>query len=183
MVAITLITCILAYLGFDVVVPHLQDQGLTVTQAGSVQSVMLLSLTAAKILAGYLCDAIGARKVALLCLGLLTAGLLLLAMATGFAAALIAVVIYAASLPILTVIIPLLTASLFGYRAQTQYIGVFLAMSGAAGIVGSPVSNMVYDKAGSYSPVFLTAAALAAVMIVVYLFMYRSADKLRKKTI
>ncbi len=176
----TFISCVLPYLAFNVVVPHLQDCGLTAAQASSMQSILLLCLTGTKILAGFLCDAIGARKVAILCIAFDVVGMILLATANGMTSAIIAIIIYSMALPILTVVIPLLAASLFGYQAQAQYTGIFLSMVSAASIVASPISNAIYDKIGSYSPVFFAAAGISVLLICVYLMMFRMADKQRK---
>lgn len=176
----TFISCVLPYLAFNVIVPHLQDCGLTATQASSMQSILLLCLTGSKILAGFLCDAIGARKVALLCMAFDVTGLVLLATVGGLTAAIIAIIIYSLALPILTVVIPLLAASLFGYQAQAQYTGIFLSMVSAASIVASPISNAVYDRIGTYNPVFFAAAGITVLLMGVYLLMYRLADKQRK---
>lgn len=177
MIAGTFISCVLPYLAFNVIVPHLQDCGLTASQASSMQSILLLCLTGSKILAGFLCDAIGAKKVAILCMAFDVAGMILLTMVTGMTSAIIAIVIYSLALPILTVVIPLLGVSLFGYRAQAKYTGIFLSMVSAASIVASPISNAIYDKIGTYSPVFFTAAGITVLLIGMYLLMYRLADK------
>lgn len=177
----TLICCILPYLAFYVLVPHLISNGLSTTEASTMQSVMLLCLAGTKILAGYLCDAIGARKVVLLCMIFDIAGLILLTMATNFVSALIAVIVFTMALPCLTVVVPLLAVSLFGYRAQAQYNGVFLSMVSAASIISPPISNAVYDRIHTYNPVFLVAAGLTVLLFGAYLLMYRFADKDRKK--
>lgn len=177
----TLLSCVFSYLAFFVVVPHLQDKGLSATEASSMQSILLLGLTGAKILAGYLCDAIGARKVSLMCMGFVAAALVLLATATGVVSATVAMIVYALGLPIVTIIIPLLASSLFGYQAQTQYNGIFISMVSAASILASPISNAIYDRIGSYDPVFFAGAALTAPLMGMYLLMYRLADKDRKK--
>lgn len=177
MIAGTFISCVLPYLAFNVIVPHLQDCGLTASQASSMQSILLLCLTGSKILAGFLCDAIGAKKVAILCMAFDVAGMILLTMVTGMTSAIIAIVIYSLALPILTVVIPLLGVSLFGYQAQAKYTGIFLSMVSAASIVASPISNAIYDKIGTYSPVFFTAAGITVLLIGMYLLMYRLADK------
>jgi len=181
MIVGTLLSCVFVYVAFTVVVPHLQDKGLSATQSSSMQSVLLLSLTGAKILAGYLCDAIGARKVSVICIGLNAAALVLFTVTTGFASALAAIIVYALALPIVSITIPLLANSLFGYQAQAEYTGIFIAMVSAASIVASPISNAIYDKIGTYSPVFLAAAALSVPLMAMYLLMYRLADKDRTK--
>ncbi len=177
----TFLSCMLVYLAFIVVVPHLQDRGLSAMQASTMQSVLMLGLAGFKILAGFLCDRIGARKVALLCMTFNAVALILLALTTGFVMSLIAMVILAMGLPIVTIIIPLLASSLFGYQAQTEYNGIFIAMVSAASMVAGPISNAFYDRLGTYSPVFIVAAGLTVVLMGMYLLMYRLADKDRKK--
>ena len=180
MIVGTFISCVLPYLAFNVVVPHLRDRGLTAAQASSIQSIMLLCLAGSKILAGFLCDVIGARKVALLCMAFDVASMILLATVSGMTAAVIAIIIYAMALPILTVVIPLLGVSLFGYQAQSQFTGIFLSMVSAASIIASPISNAIYDKIGTYCPVFYAAAGISVLLMGMYLLMYRLADKKRK---
>lgn len=181
MFAGTLISCILPNLALPVIVPHLQDRGLSVAEASGMQSVMMLCLAGAKILTGYLCDAIGARKVALLCMALDVVALLLLAFTTGVSTALIAVILFALALPITTVVVPLLATSLFGYSAQMEYTGLFISMVSASAIISTPIPNVIFDKVGSYSPVFLVAAALTVPLMGFYLLMYYLADRDRKK--
>lgn len=177
----TLLCCILPYLAFYVVPPHLQNKGLNPTDASTMQSVMLLCLAGTKVLAGYLCDAIGARKVVLICMAANIAGMILLTTVTGVASALIAIIVYTMALPCLTVVIPLLATSLFGYQSQAQYNGIFISMVSAASIVAGPISNGVYDQIKTYDPVFYVAAGVGVALIFVYLLMFRLADKDRKK--
>ncbi len=177
----TLLCCILPYLAFYVIPPHMQDKGLSATDASTMQSVLLLCLAGTKMLCGYLCDAIGARKVVLICMAANIAAMILLTMVNSFASALIAIIVYAMAIPSLTVVIPLLASSLFGYRSQAQYNGIFISMVSAASIVAGPISNGVYDRIKTYDPVFYVAAGLGVALIFVYLLMYRVADKDRKK--
>ena len=177
----TLICCILPYLAFHVLVPHLIDNGLSTTDASTMQSVMLLCLAGAKIIAGYMCDRVGVRKVVIFCMVANIGGLILLTMATDFVSALIAVIVFVMALPCLTVVIPLLALSLFGYRSQAQYNGIFVSMVSAASIISMPISNSVYDQIGTYNPVFYVAAGLEVVLIAVYFLMFRMANKDRAK--
>lgn len=176
----TLLISVLSNLALPVVVPHLQDRGLTFDQAGKLQSVLMLCLAGAKILVGYLCDTIGAKKTTLLCIALDAIALVLLATATSFALAAVAVVVFAMALPVITVTVPLLAASLFGFQAQGSYTGIFISMVSASAVLANPIANAIYDRIGSYSPVFLVAAVLMVVMLGMYLLMYHLADKDRK---
>lgn len=176
----TFLSCLCVYLALSFVVPHLQDRGLTPGQATALHSVMMLLLSGTKFIAGTLSDSIGAKKVTMICLVSCVAGLALLASVNGFVWAAVAVVIYSLALPIVTVTIPLLAVTLFGYQAQPQYTGIFMSMVSAASILAGPVSNAVYDRVGSYSPVFYCAAGLTVINILVYAVLYRCADRDRK---
>lgn len=177
----TLICCFIPYLAFSVIIPHLQDKGLSATEASSLQSLLLLFLTGAKILAGFLCDSIGARKVALLCMSCCVASMVLLSVTTGIAMSAAILVLYAMSLPLVTIIIPLLAVSLFGYQAQAQYTGIFLSMVSAASMAAAPVTNAIYDAVGTYDHTFRIGAGLMVLLMLFYLLMFRLADKDRKK--
>lgn len=176
----TLLISVLSNLALPVIVPHLQDRGLTFGQASYLQSVLMLCLAGAKILTGYLCDTIGAKKTSLLCIALDAAALVLLATATSFAFATVAVVVFAMALPVITVTVPLLAASLFGYQAQDSYTGIFISMVSASAIIANPIANIVYDRVGTYQYLFLLAAGLLVLMLGIYLLMYRLADKDRQ---
>lgn len=176
----TLLSCALPYLAYYVIVPHFQDQGLSAAQASSLQSVLLLCLTVAKILAGYLCDKIGARKTVLLCMLCDVVALVLLVIVKSYAMAVVTMVIFAMALPVMSVIIPMLAASLFGYQAQTEYNGIFISMLSAAGMISNPITNAIYDRVGTYSYTFLAAAGLTVLLMGGYLLMFRLADKDRK---
>ena len=174
------ISTLCLYIAFSYVLPHMQDRGLSLQQASMTQSIMLLLLSASKFGAGTLCDWIGPKKVVLISSACTVVGLCLLATTDGMTSAVISVVIYSMGLPLTTVLIPLLATSLFGYRAQPQYTGIFMSMVSAASIVSGPVSNAVYDRMASYSPAFIGAAALAVGNILLYLILYRMAAKDRK---
>ena len=84
------------------------------------------------------------------------------------------------AIPVTTVTVPLLASSLFGYQAQGSYTGIFISMVSASAIIANPVANVVYDRTGTYSKLYLIAAAAMAAMFVMYLLMYRLADRDRK---
>ena len=178
----TLLSCALPYLAYYVVVPHFQvEKGFSAEQASSLQSILLLSLTAAKILAGYLCDKIGARKTVLLCMFCDVIALVLLVVVNSYAMAVVTMLIFAMALPVMSVVIPMLASSLFGYQAQTEYNGIFISMLSAAAMISNPVTNAIYDRIGTYSPTFLVAAGLTVALMGAYLLMYRLADRDRAK--
>ena len=168
------------YLAYDIIVPHLQDQGLSQADAVSQQSMMLIYLTASKFLAGMLCDWIDAGSVTIgfTLFGAVSLWLLSQVHSTGSAS--VAVLFYAIGLPLPTVLIPLLTYKLFGYRAQSSYHGIFMSLPQLGLLTAAPIANAVYDYAGSYSPVLLISAGMSAVSIAFFVVTVLIAHRNRK---
>jgi sugar phosphate permease len=164
-----------------VLVPHLQASGLTVQQATAMQSTLMLVLAGVKFLLGILSDAVGSKKVFMFCLMANVGVLVLFTLVTGPGMALLAVLAYTITLPLTSVMIPLLSSALFGYQSQAKCLGVFLAMGSASGMLAPIAANAVFDSIGSYNPVFLVCAAVTAVLVVVYFVMYRLADRDKKR--
>lgn len=166
------------------IVPYFQDCGMSVTRTGKLYSIMMLALSVFKLLLGVLCDAIGAKRVLVISHCACACGLsmiLLLPQTDG--AMIAAMIVFDLAIPLTTMLFPLLSAELFGNRAQGMYIGTVVAMSTAGNIISGPIANFVYDLAGSYVPVFWGAAGLSLVMLPVYGILFvvtkRAAVKLK----
>lgn len=168
------------YLAYDIIVPHLQDQGLSPSEAVSQQSMMLIYLTASKFLAGLLSDWLGAKSVTVGCTVFGAISLWLLAMVNSPASATPAILFYAIGLPLPTVLIPLLTYRLFGYRAQSSYHGIFMSIPQLGLLTAAPIANTVYDATGSYSPVLLVSTGFSVAAVVLYIVVYVLAARRRK---
>lgn len=168
------------YLAYDIIVPHLQDQGLSQSEAVSQQSMMLIYLTASKFLAGLLSDWLGAKSVTVGCTVFGAISLWLLAMVNSPASATPAILFYAIGLPLPTVLIPLLTYRLFGYRAQSTYHGIFMSIPQLGLLTAAPIANTVYDATGSYSPVLLVSTGFSVAAVVLYTLVYVLAARRRK---
>ncbi len=176
-VVLLIISFVGVYLPYSTVVAHLTDRGLPQEQAVQVQSTMLLALTAAKILLGVLMDVIGVRGTLLICFGCGAMAMWMLTTVTGITGAMVAIMIYAFALPITTITIPLLTIDLFGYHSYVLAMGVFSALVSVGSMLAAPISNAVYDVAGSYNPAFYAGSVVMAGLIVAYLILYRMADR------
>ena len=153
---------------------------MTAEEAARVQSTMLLLLSAAKLIAGFLVDRIGAKWVSVLCITCGIVGLRLMAGVHDMTGGLIAVAIYTFSIPNTSITVPLLTMQLFGYKAHATAEGIFMAMISFAGMVAAPLINAVYDKLGSYSPVYSLSSILQIFLIGLFVVLFRMAEK--KKT-
>ncbi|MBR2635279.1 MAG: MFS transporter [Clostridia bacterium] len=166
------------YMVFTVVVPHFREGcQFSASSAGFIQSFMLLFLTATKLGAGFLSDLLGSRRVAVLCQILSSLSLLMLILISSFPLAVVAITLYTAALPMVTIMPPLIALSLFGYRAQPQYTGVFLALISVSSFAGSYVSNLIFDLLGSYRPSFAVALLFSVLAILLYLFTFFLAKK------
>ena len=178
----TALSCFLVYMPFSTAVAHLQDCGLTVQQATSMQSVMLLALAADKLLMGILSDKIGAKWVTILCFVCGIISLVCMAMANGVVISAIAMFLLAAALPITGLTVPLLATELLGYKGQTTSIGISVAMVQVGSMLHGPVIQSTFDAFGSYRPAYWAAAIGLVFVILMYLLTYWLADRDKKKT-
>lgn len=175
------LSAVCLYLAFNMIVPHLQDQGMSATDAATLNSLLLIFLAVYKFLFGSLCDVIGPKWVCVICMVTGSIGLWLLSGVSSFTGGLIAILVYTMGLPVVTVTIPLLTYPLFGYRSHSASLGIFMAMPMLGSLIATPVSNAVYDRVGSYSPVFQFAAVLSLVVMGLYALLYLLCAKSRAK--
>lgn len=160
------------------IVPFFQDCGMSVTRASRLYGAMMLALGVFKLLIGILCDAVGAKRVLLLCHVACTVGLaMVMLLPQTDLAMIIALIVYVIAIPITTMMFPLVSAELFGRKAQTQYIGTVMAMTSAGSIISSTLANAVYDFMGSYRPVFWGSAVLSLVMIPAYCLLYQTVKR------
>lgn len=177
MILFTFVSCFFSGGILAIIIPHLQDVGLTATQAASMQSTMMLALAAVKFGCGIFSDKIGAKWVTMGCLACTCISAALFPFAGSSSVALITVLIFSASLPLTSVMVPLLCSALFGYQAQASCLSIVMAIISLAGIVSGPTANMIFDTTGSYNLFFGICAVGSAALMVLYPVMYRLADK------
>jgi len=171
------------YASFYIVVPHLQDKGLSADTAASMQSTMLLALAGSKFLFGALSDRISIRKIIIFSLLCTAAGAFLITLVTGTAPALIAMILLAIGLPITAVLVPLFATHVCGTLSSDMTVGLFLSMISLSAMVMQPLMSICYDTFGSYDPALRIAAVLALGVIALYLVVFRMSDEERKKTV
>lgn len=181
MLAVVFLSCCCCYSAFSAVVPHLQDCGMTAAKAASMQSIMLLALAATKFLCGILSDALGAKAVNVLCMVCNVAALILLAFSYNEWIALAAVLFFSVGLVMTTITAPLLSSALFGYHCQSGTVGIVMALIPAASVVTLPLVNTVYDRIGTYSPIFLVFAGVGLVTLAVMFVLFGVSDRDRKR--
>lgn len=165
------------YTAYITIPSHLQECGLDKSLSSALWSGMLLALTVTKFLAGMLCDKFGARRVHIVTLIIGVVGLLLLLLAEYPAVAIVAMVLYAAALPLASVIPPLVAFSMFGYRGMSGYTGILLALITIGSFLAELISGVIHDTFGNYRYVYIIGAACCALAAVLFLILYPIADK------
>lgn len=166
---------------------HLKDSGLDAGYVATVASIFSLTLTFTKILVGAMYDRFGLKTVMLVCqlAGAVAfiAMLFIGASAGGMVLAIIFALLYALSLPLETLVIPLIVNDLFGNASFDKIMGLFLAMNYTGYALGAPIINLCYDILGSYKPAFLIYSAMMVVTFLVFRLVIRSAYKEKEEII
>ena len=102
---------------------------------------------------------------------------LLKASTTGKVFAIVFVVLYALSLPLETLVVPLIVSDLFGTVSYEKFLGLFIAINYAGYALGSPTVNLCYDIFGSYKPILLTFSLLMIPICIGFQFVISATKK------
>lgn len=162
---------------------HMTHAGLNRTAIAAALSIHSLALALCKFLTGVIDDRKGLRTTVLLCDGAALVTLMLLIFindsASGQAMAVMDSVISAMALPLETIMLPLITADLFGQKSYAQMLGIVVDINTAGYSVGPPLTNFIFDAIGTYVPVFW--AYILVMALVTALFMYALGATKREK--
>ncbi len=175
--------CLQGVTGIDAA--HMTDSGLDSHYIATAASVGSLALAACKFLIGTCHDRKGLRFTMLVCdfAAIITVIMLMLVdnsllgrgMAMGYS------VICALALPLETVMLPLITADLFGEKAYGKLLGVFGSINTAGYACGPVLTNLVFDKIGSYIPILLVYVGIMVAVTVTFLVSQKQADKVKNE--
>lgn len=162
---------------------HLKDVGMAPAFATAVVSVFSLCLSATKFMTGVLYDRLGLRFAMLTCNIASAIAMVLLALVSGEdqAMAMVFAVVYAIGTPLQTILLPLLTADMFGDRDGARIMGITVSVSTAGYALGTPLVNLFYDIQGTYKTVLLLMAVIMVVVTIVSILSYNASQKLRYK--
>ena len=162
---------------------HLEDVGITPSLIAIIVSVYSITLTLSKIFSGWLYDRKGLYVVMTVCqIAAITAFIALSFASTSPFGLLLSVafaVLYSISLPLITLLIPLLVNDFFGAISYDKILGIYAAINYAGYALGAPLVNGCFDLCGSYTPIFLLFAALMLVTIIVFRFARRANELLK----
>lgn len=142
-------------------VPLLEDNGLDLTSAGSLISVLAIASVAATLLLGTLLDRWGALPTSLLMMALFAAALLVYLTTTGYGFQLLGMLLLVTPSVLSPIATPVIVRSVFGARAFTALIGIGLAAMPLGVAIGSPLWGLAHDLHGNYDVALMIGAGLA----------------------
>lgn len=153
---------------------HFQDVGYAPATASLFLSILSLGMTFGKLFFGWLNDRIGTKRNFLVMTSLALCGILLLLISRSPALTVVGVLLFGIGVASPFVLTPQLTITLFGNRDFANiygFINVFQFMGPA---LAPPVTGLIYDFCGTYTPAFLVCAVLlAAALAVGAVLLYR----------
>lgn len=154
---------------------NLKDMGMG-SFVASVASVYSLCLIGTKFLAGFSFDKLGLRLTLLLCHTMGAAAILMMALmgrfpfsSTQFYAT-AAHVLLSVAMPLETIMLPLISAELFGKKDYARIMGLVVSVNTAGYAVGPWLTNLGYDLTGSYRVILLILAGVMAAITLGFQF-------------
>jgi len=168
-------------------IAHLEDIGMRPEFTATLASIFALALTASKLLVGWMYDRFGLKTVMIVCpvAGLIAFILLATLSATpaGMGMAVVFALLYALSLPLETMVIPLLVNDLFGTVSYDKLLGIFTAINYVGYALGAPLINLSYDVLGSYKYALLTSGVLMLLCGIAFRFVFKELDQTKKQAL
>lgn len=157
------------------------ERGVELAVAGSLISVLSLSLVATNIVLGTLNDRKGTLVATTLALACQVLAMLGYVVSSGFVPLALSTVIFAFGAALPGVLIPLLVMLLFGPREFAAILGPAMAMMPAGMAIGTPLWGVAVDVTGSYTSALVVAALMTVVTGLLLTWAIVSAPKLRER--
>lgn len=146
------------------IIPHLEAEGMSSTNAAWVLSVLAVFGMVGKVLLGWLSDIIAARKVFVGSLFLQAFGLVVLINGgTSIYVWLVFVPIFGIAFGGMGSLMTLLPLETFGIRAFASIFGLLSLLILPTALIGPPLTGYSFDETGSYTIAFYVIAALLVI--------------------
>ncbi len=165
---------------YNNVTPHLIDSGFApLWVTGVAMVVLLISNAAAKPVMGILNDRFGVLSTIMITCILSTLAPLMMSFAghSGSVFAVTTVSLLGLGTPVTTVVIPLVISRIFPAKAYNTIIGLTMAAGYIGTTLGTPISNYIYDTAGSYRLSYWLSAATAALTLLLFVLALMKKDR------
>lgn len=162
-------------------VAHVQDQGMTAEFAVTAFAVMQLLVAISKIALGMISDRWGTHTSLFLSVACNAVGVGILAFAKTPAAVLICLPMLGLGTCMEAFMQPLMATELFGKETRTAITGVLLAIVGVSGMFTTTVTNSIFDRIGTYTPIFLADAGISILTALLFVFTFVQGLRYRKQ--
>jgi MFS family permease len=160
---------------------HMNDVGIPDDYSTLIVSVHSLTIAGCKFLTGWIHDKKGLRFTVIICDIAAVVMVLLLALsaptAFGMTCAMGYGIVSSVALPLETVMLPLIAATLFGEKDFVKILGVLVSANSAGYALGAPLCNLVFDITGSYHFCFYIMGALIIFVTVLFQLVLRAAKR------
>ena len=119
----------------------------------------------------------------LICQGFALVSFIALALAGSSAFGMGCAAVWAATsslaLPLETVMLPLITADLFGEKDFPKLVGIIVSLNVSGYAVGTPLVNLLFDLTGTYMSMLYIIVPTVIALMVAFVLIIRAAHKLR----
>lgn len=164
---------------------HMKDVGLDAGYVATVLSAHSLALAGFKFLTGLIYDKFGLRITMTICD--ITAVVVMIVLAimtnshTGMVLAMVYGIFSSLALPLETIMLPIFAGDLFGEKSFNKIMGLFVSVNTAGYAIGAPMTNWVFDRFGTYKPMFVVCAIAMAIVTIVFQFIISASHKDRQE--
>lgn len=159
---------------------HMEDRGISTAIITNVSSISALVLLVSKMSTGMCFDRFGLRVTMTICNIFAVIAITLLAFVQGPATAYAASVFKSLSLPLETIMIPLIAAELFGRKSYAHMMGLLVSFNTLGYAVGGPVINLAYDLTGTYVPAMLVLGGTMVAVSIAMQYCISAAHSIRR---
>ncbi len=160
---------------------YMKDVGLDTEYVATVWSVHSLALAGFKFLTGLIYDKLGLRITMTICDITAVIVMVVLAVLTNSSLGMVLAMVYgifsSLALPLETIMLPIFAGDLFGEKSFNKILGLFVSINTAGYAVGAPLTNWVFDRFGTYKPMFVAGAVIMAIVTIIFQFVISASQK------
>lgn len=159
---------------------HMEDRGISTAVITNVSSFSALVLLASKMLTGFSFDKLGLRVTMTACNIFAVIAIVTLAYVENPAMAYTASIFKSMSLPLETIMLPLIASELFGRKSYAHMMGLLVSFNTLGYAVGGPAINVVYELCNKdYRPAMLFLGGTMIVVSIAMQYCISTAHKIR----
>lgn len=163
---------------------HIKDSGLSAAQLATVVSIQAVTLVLSKILSGFITDKFGIKASANICniAGIFSAVIFLSISNSNYLMILSAIgaIIFSISVPLETIMVPLIVGEIFGQKSYNTFLGVFTSIICVGMALGNPITNLTYDIFGNYKVAYTIFIFVMIFCTVIFNLAVNASNKFKK---